>query len=232
MKKGLIACFISLSVLIMTGQSHAAFITTSAAGNLMFEYLGGSAGPSLQEFGLGTPDIDSVVSERSMIFTINYRSNFVTPSSIVNMGYFYSGSQLDFYNISDYNGNLYAFSSRIGSSPTLQDQAVFKDTDNSLRLGGSAVEVLGTNAWIFHLDDAWSYMYDDDDNEMLIKVYVDPSAVPPMIPIPEPAAALLFCIGLASVFWVKRFTRGQVNACGCLSLLMKSARKGKTTPFF
>ena len=37
---------------------------------------------------------------------------------------------------------------------------------------------------ILHLDDAWSYEY-DDDNEMLIKVYVDSSASPPPVSIPS-----------------------------------------------
>lgn len=161
--------------LLVCGQANASLITTSASGDLKFEYLGGEAGPSLQEFGIGTPAPDSLPIDRNSVWVIDYYHSPV-PLPIANKGYFLQGSQFDFYNLSNYNGNLFAFSSRLSNSPTQADLATFTDSDNSLRLGGGVVENIGDNAWILHLDDAWSYMYDDDDNEMIIKVWVDQSA--------------------------------------------------------
>lgn len=185
------------------GITDASLITTTTSGDLMFEYLGGEAGPSLQEFGLGTPNINSALSQRNMIFQIDYRNATVTPSVTVNKGYFVSGSQLSFYNLSDYNGNLYAFSSSLSGSPSSSDLSVFSDTNNSLGLGGSIVENIGFNNWVLHMDDAWSYMYDDDDNEMLIRVWVDQSASPPATPVPEPATMLLFGSGFAALAGIR-----------------------------
>jgi len=155
--------------LLACSAAHASLITTSAPGDLMFAYLGGEAGPSLQEFGIGTPAEASLLADRNLVFVIDYRlPPVVVP--IINKGYFWAGSELDFYNLSDYNGNLFAFSSRLVSGALQPDLAVFTDRDNSLHLGGGVVQSVGDNAWILHLDDAWSYAYDDDDNEMIIKV--------------------------------------------------------------
>lgn len=59
------------------------------------------------------------------------------------------------------------------------------------------MENIGFNNWVLHMDDAWSYMYDDDDNEMLIRVWVDQSASPPETPVPIPGTILLLGPGLA-----------------------------------
>lgn len=73
---------------------------------------------------------------------------------------------------------------------------MFTDIDNSLGLGGSVVEVIGLDRWTLQLDDAASYMFDDDDNEMIIKVNVNP--------VPEPSTILLFFAG--ALFLRKRLT--------------------------
>ena len=185
--------------------AHASLITTSASGDLMFAYLGGEAGPSLQEFGIGTPAESSSLADRNVVFVVDYRLPPVLVP-IVNKGYFWSGSELDFYNLSDYNGNLFAFSSRLASGALQPDLAVFTDRDNSLHLGGSVVQPVGDNAWILHLDDAWSYAYDDDDNELLIKVWVDQSAVPPLV-IPEPGSLAL--LGAGAVAMLAGIGRGR-----------------------
>lgn len=194
--------------LVGFAPANASLITTSASGNLMFEYLGGEAGASIQEFGLGTPAVGSSVGDRNTVFVIDYH-NPPAPLPLVNKGYFWSGSQLDFYNLSDWNGDLYAFSSGLMSAPTQADIAAFTDTDNSLHLGGSVVESVGDNQWILHLDDAWSYLVDDDDNEIIIKVWIDQSAEPP-VSVPEPAMwAMLVAASLAGLAtrWQRRLTK-------------------------
>ena len=185
---------IGATCLSASGDASASLISTTVSGDLKFEYLGGEAGPSIQEFGIGTPSTGSLASDRNAVFIIDYYQPR-TSLPIINKGYFWQGSQLDFYNLSSYNGNLFAFSSGLSTSPTLADRAAFSDTDNSLNLGGSVVEQIGGNAWILHLDDAWSYLYDDDDNELIIKIWIDPTATPPS-KVPEPSVALLLAIGL------------------------------------
>ena len=88
----------------------------------------------------------------------------VSPSPVVDLGFFPAGSQLDFYNVSSYGGTFFAFSSALDGSPTARDLVVFRDTNNSLGFGGSAVETVGVDEWILHLDDAAS-LGNDDDNE-------------------------------------------------------------------
>lgn len=199
MTRRYIVCLLcAFTHLVGFGTANASLITTSASDNLMFEYLGGEAGASIQEFGLGTPAENSSIADRNVVFVIDY---YNPPASLplVNKGYFWAGSDLDFYNLSDYLGDLYAFSSRLTSAvPTQADIAVFTDTDNSLNQGGSVVESVGDNQWILHLDDAWSYRFDDDDNEMIIKLWIDQSAAAP-VSVPEPATwAMLAAAFLAA----------------------------------
>lgn len=171
-------CLATVALLLASNFAHSSLITTTKSGDLMFEYLRGEAGPSVQEFGLGTPNADSTLADRNMVFAIDY-NRAVVPPPVVNKGYYWTGSSLDFYNLSDYLGNLFAFSSDLAASPTAADRAVFTDTDNSLGLGGSVIETIGDNDWILHLDDAWSYRFDDDDNELVLRVWVDTSAAAP-----------------------------------------------------
>ncbi|HRD89845.1 MAG TPA: PEP-CTERM sorting domain-containing protein [Accumulibacter sp.] len=201
--------------LVGLSTANASLITTSASGNLMFEYLGGEAGASIQEFGLGTSAENSSIGDRNTVFVIDYHRP-PTELPIVNKGYFWSGSQLDFYNRSDYLGDLYAFSSRLMSAPTQADVAVFTDTDNSLRLGGGVVESIGGHQWILHLDDAWSYRFDDDDNEMVIRVWIDQSATLPANA-PEPAMwAMLVAVAMAGMAasLLRRCKKTRLPSCG------------------
>ncbi|MCP4568476.1 MAG: SUMF1/EgtB/PvdO family nonheme iron enzyme, partial [FCB group bacterium] len=150
-------------------------LKTTTAGYLMFEYIQGSAGAQVMEFGLGTPKISSVEA-RDTVFSINNHHSpaVVTPSKIVNKGFHEAGTELDFYSISYWRDpEKVAYTSHLSSNPSPSDLVVFTDDDNSLGLDGKVAEKIGTDEWILHLDDAWSYPYDDDDNEMIIRVWVN-----------------------------------------------------------
>lgn len=207
------AIFVLLSLSNICTASHAALITTSVSGDLIFEVLSGEGGASFQEFGFGTPSANSVKSDRDVIFTIELNGSVVgvDPSPIVNAGFFSSGSALDFYNVSSFGGSFFAYSSTLGDNPSVSDLVTFTDVDNSLGFGGSVVEVVAANTWILHLDDAASGLCcDDDDNEMVIKISVDPNGVPDMTPVPLPSTLVFFVLFL-SVFLAQGISRLQTN---------------------
>jgi hypothetical protein len=60
----------------------------------------------------------------------------------------------------------WAFSNRSDRSSTV----AFKDGNNLLRRGGTAVQSVTPNTWILHLDDAASYLVDDDNDDILIQI--------------------------------------------------------------
>jgi hypothetical protein len=197
----------------------ASLLTTTTPGYLIFEAIEGHGDTSNQEFGLGTPPIGAPANQRQIIFTIHLRDeqiDYVTPSNIVNMGFFPAGSALDFYNISDYRGEHWAFSSTLDSSPSASDLEVFRDRNNSLGFEGSVVEVVGLDHWILHLDDAGSI--DDDDNEMILRVRVEP--------VPEPSGTTLFVVGFAFLAFFRRLAiRLPEKLLEDESILLRTRRK-------
>lgn len=168
-----------------------ALIVLPQSGTLTFEVLEGHGATSLQEFGIGTPSETSLLAERQVLFQVQLvdeNVGSVLPSAVVTAGYFTSGTSLDFYERSDYQGGVsWAFSSHLQGQPTFADLEVFTDRDASLGLGGSAVEQLSATSWLLRLDGAASV--DDDDNDLVIGVTLAPA--------PEPSASLLFLAGTA-----------------------------------
>lgn len=191
----MLRCSVVLLLAFFVGSSHAAYLTPTASGNLMLQYLWGDAGPSHQEFGTYAP----ATGLTSLAFKVDYTAP-VGPLPAVNMGYHWAGTGIDFYERSDYWDDLTAFSN--GTTPS--DLATFTDTDNS---SGGAIQVLGANDWALHLDDAWSFMFDDDDNELVVRVWIDTSAP---VPVPEPGSIPLVLAGLAGMWALRR--RGELLA--------------------
>ncbi len=162
--------FITITALLVSDS--LAFLTTPVSGNILFEFLSGNGGSSTQIFGL---DLSEGKRE---IFTIQLGEQVeVLPGNIVDMGYFPAGAVLEFYNHSNWSGDHWAYSKNLTDSPTASDLSVFTDTNNSLGFGGSIIESVDQYTWILHMDDAASFMVDDDDNEMVIKMSIVPEPI-------------------------------------------------------
>lgn len=180
---------------LVFGSAQAGLISIPVSGHLIFVAVEGHGGTSEQEFGIIAPG-----GEREMVFTLHLVDGNLastSPQPVVDMGLFSAGTSLDFYNVSWFDGPKFAFSANLAGSPTPSDLVVFTDRDNSLGLGGGVVEVLGDNHWLLHLDDAASFNYDDDDNELIIDVRVIPS-VSNSNGIPEPRTYTLLLLGLGA----------------------------------
>lgn len=153
-------------------ESKAAFIQTSISGNLIIEWVSSEAAPAYTEFGLGTPSTNSLLADRDVAL-IRDGTTLITPIS-VNMGFYTADSNIDFYMKDEFGGTFWAFTKNLENSPTDSDLVAFRDTDNSLGLGGSVIEVLGVDNWIFHLDGPASICCDDDDNDFVVHAYISP----------------------------------------------------------
>lgn len=182
-----------LAVLTWPAIGSAALLTTTVGGDLYFEFVSSEAASANFEFGLGTPSVLSQPSERQI--GLVRTGTIVTPADPVNMGYFAAGSGLDFFMRSNFGGDFWAFSSHLGGSPTPSDLITFEDADNSLHLGTSIVESIGLDNWIFHMDDPASICCDDDDNDFVVRVFVEPT-VNPIQTIPEPESLSMMLAGL------------------------------------
>jgi hypothetical protein len=133
---------------------------------------GGEAGANTT-FGLGT-------SEQSLTPLFTNLPNNPTPNTPINIGYYPAGSSLDMYLFTSFGSNGYAFSIDTASPAS---QVAFGDTNNSLGLGGSVYEQTSATTWVFRLDDALSYLFDDDDNDVLIQAT--------LTLVPEPSFSVL-----------------------------------------
>ena len=69
------------------------------------------------------------------------------------------------------NWNGQSFFATIGGTDRAS-QIVFSDLDNSLGFGGNTFELLDTNIFLAHLDDAASFTVDDDDDDVLVQIRV------------------------------------------------------------
>ncbi len=145
-------------------------LVTTQPGDLIIEFVSSDAGSAYIEFGLGTPDKDSTLDERDFAL-IRDGVDLITPR-VVNMGHYPTGSELDFYMLSEFGGFFWAFSGSLFTEPTDSDLVTFTDTDDSLEMGGSILKKLGIDDWSFHMDDPASICCDDDDNDFVVRISV------------------------------------------------------------
>ena len=116
--------------------------------------------------------------------------NMPNPDHAVDLGFFTGGTGLDFYEKTEFGGMTYFAYSNAHDQASL---VAFTDIDNSLGMGGSVIQQTGTSTWLFHLDDAASYLFDDDDNDVHIQLQLQVGFVP------EPEGLPLLSIGIVTL---------------------------------
>jgi hypothetical protein len=159
-------------------------------GDLYLQQMGGEAS-GVTMFGLGT-------SPSNFVPYYSGLPNNPSPIGEVLVGLFSLGTTVHFGEFTEFVGQSgYAFSNGTDQASIV----AFSDVDNSLGMGGSIIQRTGPNTLLLHLDDALSYLYDDDDNDVLMQVRV--------ASVREPATCVLFvagCLALAC----RRLLRGSL----------------------
>lgn len=168
-------------VAVATHTARADEFVMPFTGDLYLQQMGGEAS-GVTMFGLGT-------SPSNFVPYYSGLPNNPNPTGEVLVGLFNAGTTVHFGEFTEFAGQSgYAFSN--GTDPA--SIVAFSDVDNSLGMGGSIIQRTGPDTWLLHLDDALSYLYDDDDNDVLMQVRV--------APVPEPASCVLViagCVALA-----------------------------------
>jgi hypothetical protein len=130
-------------------------------GQLYLQQMGGSAG-AVTTFGLGTTPGNFVPYYTGL-------PNNPNPTGEVLAGSFAAGTTIHFGMFTQYGSESgWAFSNGTDQASIV----AFTDVDDSLGLGGSIIQQTSANTWLLHLDDALSYLFDDDDNDVLMQLRV------------------------------------------------------------
>jgi hypothetical protein len=127
-------------------------------GTLYVSCIGGTAGAESQ-FGTGTSPENFRPLLRELPSTC--------PSPEVAIGHVGEGERIVFGVRTLWDGRVeWAFSNRNDRPSTI----AFGDSHNLLGLGGDVIQTLRPNLWVMHLDDAASYLVDDDNDDVLIQL--------------------------------------------------------------
>ncbi len=152
----------------LNGNSGLAFtkgcfpFTVPVNGRLFLQPMGGEASADT-EFGI-------VASSGKRIPFFTGLPNNPHPNTSVSAGLFTTSDEVHFYELTTFfNSTQFAFSDGT-DFPSLE---AFSDRDNSLGMGGCIIEQTGPLTWLLHLDDAFSS--DDDDNDVLIQIHLEPA---------------------------------------------------------
>jgi hypothetical protein len=130
-------------------------------GSLYLQQEGGSAAATTT-FGLGTSPSNFVAYYTGL-------PNSPSPTGQLLAGTFTAGTLVNF-------GMYTTFGSQSGwAFSTGTDQASlvsFADLSNSLGMDHGITQQTSSTTWLLHLDDALSYLYDDDNNDVLMQLSV------------------------------------------------------------
>jgi hypothetical protein len=178
----------------LTGQSYPTptgpFFVVPYDATLYLQEVGGFAAATT-EFGIGTS-----IQDHSPYFT--GLPNNPNPTTEVEVGYVAAGTSLNFYEKTEFLGNTYwAFSNEYATD--LASFIAFWDPTLSFSPTGSIVQQTSPTTWVLHLDDAASYLVDDDNADVLMQVR--------LVAVPEPSTLTLFflsTLGLIGYAWRRR----------------------------
>ena len=130
-------------------------------GYLYLHQMGGEAG-GVTTFGVGTSPNDFVSYYTGL-------PNNPNPRGEVLVGYFTAGTTIHFGMYTTYGGDAgWAFS----VNNDLASVEAFTDIHDSLGMDGGIIEQTGQDRWLLHLDDALSYLYGDDNNDVLMQIRI------------------------------------------------------------
>jgi hypothetical protein len=164
-------------------DAWADFFVTPLSGDLFLTPMGGD-GAGVTTFGLG-------ISPGNFVAYFAGLPSSPNPSGPLLVGFFPAGTSINFGENTLFGGNSYwAFSNGTDQASIV----AFTDVDNSLGMGGSVVQQTSANTWLLHLDDAASYLIDDDDNDVLIGLRIGPGVVAS-----EPYSWLIMLTGLVGL---------------------------------
>jgi hypothetical protein len=133
------------------------------SGDVYLLQMGGNAAATTT-FGVGTSPDD---------FTPYYTGlpNNPDPTGEVFIGHFTQGTTLNFGMYTTYGEQEgWAFS----VDNDLASVISFSDPDDNLNMNGSIIKQTGEYTWLMYLDDALSYLYDDDDDDVLMQIRIAP----------------------------------------------------------
>jgi hypothetical protein len=167
----------------LTGQSYPTptgpFFVVPYNATLYLQVVGGSAAATT-EFGIGSSILDHTAYFTGLPSNPN-------PTTEVEVGYVAAGTSLNFYEETQWLGSTYwAFSNEYATD--LASFIAFWNPTLSFSPTGSIVQQTSPTTWVLHLDDAASYLVDDNNADVLIQVR--------LVAVPEPSTLTMFILSI------------------------------------
>ncbi len=149
-------------------ETSSAWVTQTfvmpVSGALYLQQEGGSAGGATT-FGLGTSSANFVPYYTGL-------PNNPSPTGQLLVGTFPAGTLINFGMYTTFGSQSgYAFSTGTDQASLVS----FADLSNSLGMDHGITQQTSPTTWLLHLDDALSYLFDDDNNDVLMELIVAPN---------------------------------------------------------
>src|ERR1700728_1919569 len=132
---------------------------------LYLQQMNGMAG-AITEFGTGTTPANFVEYYSGL-------PNDPDPAGQVLVGSFTAGTIVNFGMFTQYSQSGWAFSDEVGANQAALIS--FADLSNALGLNHSITQPTSSTTWVLWLDDAVSYLYDDDNNDVIMEILLVPN---------------------------------------------------------
>ncbi len=165
------AVVLPLIAVLIGSMARAESFVMPYGGNVYLEATGAKPGAEWK-FGIGTASLSCHVYLSSLPDT-SYPRGEIAADNLK------AGDTIRFCMWSKYGATTaWAFS----DSTDPASRVAFGDASNALHLGGNVIEKTSESTWLMHLDNAVSYLYDDSNDDILIKIRIEPSGAAPASP--------------------------------------------------